>query len=83
MNAHGGTYERRQGSRGIPGGEPSRSQLVTTIVGNYREMPGLSLRLNQAARLFGLPPRACQAVMDHLVEQGQLRRASDGQYIAA
>jgi hypothetical protein len=74
--------ERRQRNRDSSDRDSQQTELVSTIVGNYREMPGLSLRLNQAARLFGIPPRACQAVLDHLVEQGQLRRAADGQYVA-
>jgi len=50
------------------------------IVGAYREMPGLSLHLSQAARLFGVKPVTCQVVFDDLVEGGELRRTSDGQY---
>jgi hypothetical protein len=50
------------------------------IVDAYREMPGLSLRLPQAARLFGVRSETCQVVMDHLVSSGQLRRTTDGQY---
>jgi hypothetical protein len=44
-------------------------------------MPGLSLHLNQAARLFALQERTCEIVMDDLVREGQLRRAADGQYL--
>jgi hypothetical protein len=72
--------ERRRDRRG-PDGEPSRSQLVATILGSYREMPGLSLRLEQAARLFGLRRQTCQVVLDDLVREGQLRRATDGQFL--
>ncbi len=75
--------ERGRGERDISDTDFQRIQLVSTIVGNYREMPGLSLRLNQASRLFGIPPRACETLLDHLVEKGQLRRAADGQYVAA
>jgi hypothetical protein len=60
--------------------EPSRAHLVSSIVGAYREMPGLSLHLSQAARLFGVRPVTCQVVLDHLVANGQLRRSADGQY---
>ena len=44
-------------------------------------MPGLSLRLEQAARLFGLRRQTCQVVLNDLVRQGQLRRATDGQFL--
>jgi hypothetical protein len=72
--------DRRFRSRGNGGGEPERANLVSMIIGTYREMPGLSLSLNQAARLFGLRSTTCQIVLDDLVRAGHLRRASDGQY---
>jgi hypothetical protein len=56
---------------------------VCTIVGTFREMPGLCLHLNQAARLFGLPASMCEVILNDLVAQGTLRRAHDGQYLAA
>ena len=84
MNTHQHTShinpDRRRVTRGISPAEPSRSHLVSSILGAYREMPGLSLHLSQAARLFGVHPEACQLVLDRLVDEGQLRRNSDGQY---
>jgi DNA-binding IclR family transcriptional regulator len=44
-------------------------------------MPGLSLRLEQAARLFGIRARTCKVVLEDLVREGQLRRAPDGQFL--
>jgi hypothetical protein len=61
-------------------GEPPRDQLKSTIVGAYREMPGLTLTLPQAARLFGLRDHTCQIVMEDLVREGRLRLTSGGQY---
>jgi hypothetical protein len=52
------------------------------ILGTYREMPGLSLHLSQAARLFGIRRSTCQVVLDDMVRAGSLRRAQDGQYVA-
>lgn len=72
--------DRRRATREAPGGEPSRRALVAMILGSYREMPGLRLRIEQAARLFGLRMRTCQLVFDDLVQHGQLRRSVDGQY---
>jgi hypothetical protein len=51
------------------------------ILGTFREMPGLSLHMNQAARLFGLRRGTCEVVLDDLVAQGRLRRAADGQIV--
>jgi hypothetical protein len=72
--------DRRNISRESSLYEPPRAQLVAMILGTYREMPGLRLHLNQAVRLFGLPPSTCQVVLEDLVGQGKLRRTHDGQY---
>jgi hypothetical protein len=75
--------DRRGVKRGGVRGEPSRSQLTALILGTYAEMPGLSLHLHQAARLFGLREATCLVVLSDLVRNGQLRRSSDGQYRTA
>ena len=72
--------ERRSRSRDSIAGEPPRRVLAPMIIGTYREMPGLSLHLPQAARLFGLRTATCQVILDDLVRQDRLRRANDGQY---
>jgi hypothetical protein len=74
--------ERRRSARGEPSGEPSRAQLVRLVLGTYREMPGLTLHLHQAARLFGLRESTCLVVLSDLVRAGQLRQSPDGQYLA-
>jgi hypothetical protein len=72
--------ERRNCRRDAIIGEPPRRQLESMIVGTYREMPGLSLSLPQAARLFGLGLGTCEVVLDDMVRHGALRRTADGQY---
>jgi hypothetical protein len=52
------------------------------ILGTFREMPGLCLHLNQAARLFGLPRGTCEVILEDLVTQGKLRHAADGQFVS-
>ena len=74
--------ERRHNERGTPSTEPSRTELVSMILGTFREMPGLSLHMNQAARLFGLRRGTCEVILEDLVAQGKLRRASDGQFVS-
>ena len=76
-----GTPERRHRTRDGVHGEPRRAELVARILGCYQEMPGLTLRLEQAARLFGLRTRTCESVLEDLVRQGRLRRGTDGQYL--
>src|SRR3954469_23126219 len=54
-----------------------------SILGSFAEMPGLSLHLHQAARLFALPEATCRAVLSQLVRDGRLRQSADNQYRAA
>jgi hypothetical protein len=42
--------------------------LMTRIRGEYLEMPGLRLTLDQAMRLFGVERTLCKPVLDALVE---------------
>ena len=75
------TAERRRTRRGPSEGEPPRAQLTSVIVGAYREMPGLNLTLDQAARLFGLRDNTCRVVLDDLIKDGTLRRSIEGRYV--
>ena len=80
MRLRNGHPDRRRQSRGTGDTEPARPQLVSLIIGTFREMPGLCLYESQAAPLFGLRATTCHVVMQDLVAQGKLRRAADGQY---
>jgi len=71
---------RRRLARGEPGTEPTRAQLVSMILGTFRDMPGLVLHSVQAARLFGLRTRTCEVVLGDLTASGHLRQGADGQY---
>lgn len=72
--------DRRRVPRGASGGEPPRDQLISLVLGTYKEMPGLSLNLPQAARLFGLRYKTCEVLLEDLVRSGYLRRMLDDQY---
>jgi hypothetical protein len=50
------------------------------ITGMYKEMPGLTLNLQQAARLFGVRVGTCKAVLEDLVAASHLTQVADGQY---
>jgi hypothetical protein len=52
--------------------------LVERVRSEFLEMPGLRLTLPQAARLWGLDLRACEAVVDVLVEREFLHRTASG-----
>ena len=73
--------ERRRTPRGVPGFEPSRAQLVSATLESYKEMPGLTLFVPQAALLFGVSTRTCQLMLDDLVNDRRLRRDTRGQYV--
>jgi hypothetical protein len=47
--------------------------LLRRIEAEFREMPGLTLTLPQAARLFSLNSLDCERVLQALVRAGQLR----------
>lgn len=55
-------------------------RLDDRIRAEYREMPGMCLKLAQAQRLFGIERTMCQTVLDSLVEAKYLNVSSDGQY---
>jgi hypothetical protein len=54
--------------------------LFLRIRSEYREMPGLRLTLSQAAHMWQLDVRACEAVLLALVEEGFLVRTDDGAF---
>ena len=57
-----------------------REALVRRIRAEFEEMPGLSLTLVQASKLFGIAPDVCAGILGHLIEAGVLRLNSDGRY---
>ncbi|HEU4687380.1 MAG TPA: hypothetical protein VFS23_03410 [Vicinamibacterales bacterium] len=55
--------------------------LIERIVGEYREMPGLALTLNQARKLWGCDAVTCQCVVEMLLKEGVLRWSSNGRLV--
>jgi hypothetical protein len=60
---------------------PAIREAILRVEGEYREMPGLSLTLPQAARLWGLDHSTCERVLTNLIERRVLRRALKGTYV--
>lgn len=54
--------------------------LVIRIRGEFHEMPGLRLSLDQAVRLWALDRYSCQTVLERLVDAGFLVRDDRGLY---
>lgn len=63
--------------------DPAIDEAMLRVEGQYREMPGLSLTLRQAARLWGLNQSTCERVLARLVERRVLKRAWNGAYVRA
>jgi hypothetical protein len=53
-------------------------KLVARVRCEFIEMPGLRLTMPQAARLWGLDIRSCEAVVDVLVRCAFLQRTASG-----
>ena len=63
--------------------DPVETDLLARIRGEFREMPGLSLTIGQACRLWGCDAVTCRQVTDRLVAAGQLRWSRDGRLVCA
>lgn len=46
--------------------------LGIRITAEFREMPGLKITADQAARLFSLEPARCERILNVLVQRGLL-----------
>jgi hypothetical protein len=57
------------------------SRAVERIHGEYLEMPGLSLNLPQAERLFGLDEVTCTHALRRLLRAKFLYRTERGEFI--
>lgn len=59
---------------------PSDDYLLRRIRGEFCEMPGLYLTLEQAARLFDLREDTCRAALGALAGEGFLARTAAGAF---
>ena len=55
--------------------------LVRRVRGEFLEMPGLRLTMQQARRLWRLDETVCDAVLAALVDAHFLGRTSDGSFV--
>ena len=61
----------------------TRDSITERVRGEFREMPGLTLTLAQAARLWSLDAATCTEVLTSLVSSGFLSRKPDGAFCRA
>jgi hypothetical protein len=59
----------------------ARKALVRRIQSEFEEMPGLSLTLVQASRLFGVAQDACARIFIELAKDGRLRHTAKRRYV--
>lgn len=57
--------------------------LARRVRNEYLEMPGLSLTLGQAERMWQLRRNECESLLDTLVESGFLTRTPAGAFVRA
>ena len=57
--------------------------LARRIEAEYAEMPGLSVTLPQAQRLWATDRNTCQTVFDRLIARGVLRVTTKGRFVRA
>jgi DNA-binding IclR family transcriptional regulator len=58
----------------------ARTTLLRRIRSEFEEMPGLSLTLAQAAKLFGVPPEVCSRILAQFAEEGLLSLTINRRY---
>src|SRR5436190_5276930 len=56
-------------------------RVLERLRGEYLEMPGLKLRIEQVQRLCGIEQTMCKLVLDALVKADFLCLTSDGSYV--
>jgi predicted transcriptional regulator of viral defense system len=57
--------------------------LVDRIQGEFLEMPGLRLTIEEASRLWALDRDTSRAILDRLTEAGFLSKNREGAYLRA
>jgi hypothetical protein len=57
--------------------------LVELVQAEYAEMPGLSVTLPQAQRLWAVDQGMCEEVFSRLISVGVLRRTTKGRFVRA
>jgi hypothetical protein len=79
MTAAAASYALRDEVPAPPAGVLTDT-LLQRIRGEFREMPGLTLTLRQASRLWSLDPVACDTALRILVEERYLARTVRGAF---
>jgi hypothetical protein len=65
----------------VPARQQSIDRVMRRIRAEFLEMPGLSLTITQAQRLWSVEPRTCEAVLTSLIDSRFLRRTDRGLFV--
>ena len=57
--------------------------LTEQVRAEYAEMPGLSVTLSQAARLWAVDQQTCEEAFSRLIRTGVLRMTTKGRFVRA
>jgi hypothetical protein len=57
--------------------------LMDQVQAEYAEMPGLSVTLSQAQRLWAVDQQVCEEVFSRLIGSGVLRVSTKGRFVRA
>ncbi len=63
--------------------QDTRALITERVRGEFRELPGLTLTLAQARKLWSVDAATCTEVLSHLVTVGFLCRKADGAFSRA
>lgn len=59
----------------------ARDVMLNRVRGEFSEMPGLRLTMEQAQRLWALPSDTCHVVLVRLIDEGFLRQTANGAFV--
>jgi hypothetical protein len=65
----------------VPDRQQSVERLMRRIRAEFLEMPGLSLTIPQAQRLWSVAPRTCEAALTSLIDSRFLRQTDRGLFV--
>ena len=63
--------------------QEAATNLSRRVQAEYAEMPGLSVTLSQAQRLWAVDRRTCEAVFTRLIARGVLKVTTKGRIVRA
>jgi len=63
--------------------QEAATALSRRVQAEYTEMPGLSVTLGQAQRLWAVDRRTCEAVFTRLIARGVLKVTAKGRIVRA